>query len=95
MTEEVTSLIADGFSADRGKAEIVIGFVKGRTTDVNRSQPIDHLRHLDLIGDRQYDEMTIACGLKAATCFQAGMTDLHDLIGQGKVTPNERVDVGS
>ena len=95
MTEEATSLIADGFSADRGQAEIVIGFVEGRTLKVDRRQPIDYLRHLDLIGDRQYDEMTIACGLKAAARLKTSVTNLHDLIGQGHVAPNERVDVGS
>jgi len=48
--------------------------------EIDRCQPIDGLRQLDLIGDRQHDEMTIAVRLKTTTRFKTGVTDLNDLI---------------
>lgn len=93
MTKEATARIGDGFGANRGEAKIIVGFVEGRTPNVDRGQPIDRLRQLDLISHRQHDEMTTIIGLKAATRFETSVTDLYDLIGQGQIGANQRVDV--
>ena len=53
--KEAAALIADRFGADRGEAEIVVGFVEGRTPNVDRRQSIDHLRQLDRISYYQDD----------------------------------------
>ena len=82
MAEEAAALIGDRFGADRGEAEVVVGFVEGRTAKADCRQPIDHLRQLDLIGDRQHDEVTSVVGLKAVARFKTSVTNLHDLIGQ-------------
>jgi len=37
MAENASALIGDGFGADRGEAEVVVGFVEGRTSNVDRS----------------------------------------------------------
>lgn len=93
MAKEAAALIGDGFGADRGEAEVVVGFVEGRTPNADRRQPIDHLRQLNLIDDRQHDEMTTVVGLKMATRLKAGVTDLDNLIGQGQVGANQRVNI--
>ncbi len=95
MAKEVTALIGDGFSADRGETEVVIGFVEGRAPNADRGQPIDHLRQLDLIRHRQHDEVTASVSVKAAARLKTGVTDLHDLIRQREIRAHQRVTIAS
>ena len=48
MSKEAAALIADRFGADRGEAEIVVGFVEGRAPHVERRQSIDRAREPDI-----------------------------------------------
>ena len=53
-----------------------------RTPNVDRSQPIDRLRQLARLCDRQHDETTPVVEVKTAACLKGGVVDLDDLIGQ-------------
>jgi hypothetical protein len=93
VSEEPSSLIADRFGADGRETEVIVRLAKGCTADVDRGQPIERLSQLDLINDRQHHKMTTVVGLKATACFETGVTDLHNLIGQGQIGANQRVDI--
>ena len=94
VPEHAPCSAGDRLSASRCVAHAVVGLVEDGTADAHKLGLRDAVMQMCHGWDTQHHQVTRLGRLREALpCLQAGVADLHDLVGERDVRPNQDIDI--